>query len=87
VPLLQPPRLGQDYWQIHEQRNNYSNSNRKASKFGAKLVPQPVLRNFGSPKIEVSSERCEWFVLQERLQEPELTPMKKHSKKIETKND
>jgi hypothetical protein len=50
-------------------------------------VPQPVLRNFGSPKIEVSSERCEWFVLQERLQEPELTPMKKHSKKIETKND
>jgi hypothetical protein len=48
----------------------------KASKFGAK----PVLRNFGSPKIEVSSERCEWFVLQERLQEPELNPRKKHGK-------
>jgi hypothetical protein len=47
----------------------------KASKFGAK----PVLRNL-APKIEVLSKRCEWFVLQERLQEPELNPRKKRGK-------
>jgi hypothetical protein len=43
------------------------------------LGPNQFLETL-APKIEVLSKRCEWFVLQERLQEPELNPRKKRGK-------